>query len=167
MPKQLKSLLQENKTALKAAKPIKDRAVRHLMFTGNGDADQITLPLCGSDDRVFKKKTLGVTCASCKIIAEQLSELDTYEEAVALINSLLPVMETPDSEAMEERHGDMPSKKAQKHMKAEHYLKLHNITTPEERATNIIGSSMVTYFWNLVELDLIDEEGEPLVPIWE
>lgn len=163
--KQLKTALVSNPAFLNQGKPDVVRATRHLIFSGN-DTDKITIPLCGTESRTVKRKTAGVTCELCKKIATHLTTLDTYAEALAYIIQFAPKSITPDLEIMKELHGEMPTKKATQHLQAQHKLKLLEAATPADIPKNMIGTTYEVYFWNMVELDLVDLDGEPLTPVW-
>lgn len=166
--KRLKALLAANPNLLVQAGKKKDKEVRHLIFSSNDPEDKITIPLCGqSDTGILKHKLKGVTCLECKVRALELAGLDSYEDAVVYMDSITPNLVQPDESIMLERHDQQPTKLAQRHMKNKEFLRSKEITLAADLHLNIIGSKEETYYWNMVELDLVDEGGEALESIWE
>ncbi len=163
--KNLKQKLKDHPELLLQGSPALEREVRHLIFTGN-DANPITIPLCGVLGGVAKRKTRGVTCAICKSRAGLLSTVDDYEEAKDFVAPYIPTCIVPDLEIMKERHGDMPTKNAVKHIEAANFLRNHYVTTPDDLYLRLLGTED-QFIWNMIELDLIDEEGDACVPVWE
>lgn len=152
--------MQNNPDFLLQRRAKKVKLPRHLMFSSNSDEDSITICLCGVLKGVPTRNLKEVTCPKCATVAAGLMSLDNYAQALVYIDDIAPKVIVPDPEIMNERYGDRPTKAAARHMDALNYLKSRHMKHPSEIPGNMIGSTKETYFFNLTELDLVNEQGE-------
>jgi len=130
------------------------------MFSSNSNEDRITICLCGILKGIPTRNLNNVTCPQCAVVAAGLMNLDNYDEALVYIDEFAPKVIVPDPEIIIERYANQPTKAAARHMDARDYLKSLRMDHPSEIPGNMIGSTKETYFFNLTELDLVDEQGE-------
>jgi len=166
MSKEFKDIKAEDPTFLEDPAATGVREVRHLIFSTKTVSDLITVSLCGSIEGVNLNKTEGVTCVKCRETAEHLSTLDSYEEAISYVESYAPELEEYDLESLDETHAGQPTRAAIRNIKALEILQSFGIESPGDIAGNILGSTMTTYYWNMVELYLLTEQGDPDTPNW-
>lgn len=162
MPKKLKTLINQNPEILTPTPKAEKRKTRHFAFTTVTEGDPITMVVCGEiNPEVVKHNLNGVTCEDCLAALDSLAAVETHEEALALVQSKLPNIVTPDPAVMEERHGDQPTRRAAKHQRAFAFLKGRLAQSPADLPARMVGGQPETLIKNLYEHGLIDEAGDP------
>ena len=161
--KELKTLLLNKSSFLIDAQPQRIKPIRHLIFSSRVEHDIITIPLCGDikNNAVAIQRLDGVACKECLGRAIELSNLDSYSDALAHVTSYAPKIFEPDLIKAEEQHGKQPTKEAQKHIAALNFLHAKHLDKAIDLPLNIIGTEKETYYFNMVQFLLIDEDGEP------
>jgi hypothetical protein len=166
MAKELKQLRRNKPDLLSVGRAARERDTRHFAFRGAED-DPITIPVCGhmpvkpSDKPgVIKRQLRGVDCPDCLAALEALASVDSHNEALALAASKLPRLITPDPEKMNESFNGQPTIEAERHILARDFLKARECETPDEIPARVVGSQKATFYTNLLQLGLIDQDGE-------
>lgn len=168
--KELATLLNDNPEFLSEAPAAKKiRKTRHLIFSSRDGDDRITITLCGktSNKAVRTRKLPGVDCADCLQRIIDLAEMDSHADALEYVRGYAPKILNPNKDKMKQRHAEQPTKMAEKHIDAQNFLDDHSLKTPADLPGNIIGSTEATYYYNMVELNLIDGDvdGDPGKPM--
>ncbi len=165
MPKELKGLRNNDPNILgdyKPAEPAEPARIRHFMFSVVDPGDLISLPMCGAfQGGAIKHKMHAVDCPDCLTALDAYSLMDKHSDALAYAGNLMPKILTPDPEVMKERHGSQPSLKAQRHAKAKQFLDSKCAKSPNELPMRIVGGTPRTFYKNLYEIGIIDQDGEP------
>ncbi len=170
MPKELATEIANNSEFLIQNSIPRVLKIRHLIFTpgGNngveGDYDWISIPLCGDIEGniVASRKLRNVTCVECLQRMIELSVMDSYANALAHVTSYAPKVFQPDDEAAKREHGGQPTLDAEKHLAARQFLNAKQLMNAADLPKNIIGTNVATYYFNMVELLVINgTTGEP------
>ncbi len=164
MVKQLTQLLGSDADFLDRKRTTAFRAVRHLMFAPDSETDYITIPLCGDldDDLVAMRNTVDINCTECLQRAIELSAMDSYADALAHVTSYAPTVLQPDPDILRRTFRGEPTAEAHQHKLAALYLRKKALERAADLPKNIIGTRVETYFFNMIDLLLIDPvTGEP------
>jgi hypothetical protein len=164
---ELEKLRTQNPKLLEPAnpEPKPEELTRHFMFTPVLDADTIGLPVCGAfKGGRIKHQMHAVNCPDCLAMLDnlaRLSETDDNAHAAALLHckSVLPEVLNPDPVVLKEKHGTKPSRLAQKHQAAKTFLTSRGAQTPDDLPARMIGARPETFYKNLYEIGLIEEDG--------
>lgn len=168
MQTELQKLKAKKPDLLETAKnnPAPENLTRHFMFTPVIPGDNISIPVCGAlrGGRI-KHQMHAVNCPECLANLDAfaaLSETDpaAHAAALALCKGLLPEVLVPDPAVIAEKHGTRPSRAAMNHMKAKHFLEQKNAEHPDDLPGCIVGKDAGTFYKNLYEIGLIDEDGK-------
>lgn len=163
MTKELKGLM-KSAGFMKPETP-KERDPRHMMFKSSDDDDTISISLCGAlgNATVSTRKLKNVTCKECLAKIITLAKTDSYAKGLAFVKTFAPVMEQPDTGIMKEKRAGQLTKRAQAHTKNARFLKENMMKDVKEIPTNMIGSTKEVYYSNLLQHNLVDEEGNPIL----
>lgn len=160
--KELKKLRQKNPNILRREQTFQDTRVKHFMFTVVNDADRISLPACGDiGDVLARLRVTDVTCQDCLAALDDYAKVDSHAEALALAAKRLPKILNPDPEIMKEKHGTDPSIQALNHIEARNFLRSKSAASPDDLPNRLVGGLPETFFKNMYEVGLIDQDGEP------
>lgn len=165
---ELERLREQNPNMLEPARqdPEPEQLIRHFMFTPVIDGDNISIPVCGAlKGGRIKHQMHAVNCPDCLAMLDKLarlSETDENAHATALLEckNVLPEILTPDTEIMKQKHGAKPSRLALKHQAAKNFLDSKGASTPDELPARMIGGQPDTFYKNLYEMGLIEEDGK-------
>lgn len=161
MTKELKKLRVQNPDILNNSKVNEAQAIRHFMFSVVDDTDRISICVCGIfEGGHVKHKMHAVDCPDCLAALDFLAGVDSHHDALAYADSLLPRYITPDPAIMAEKHGMEPTKEAARHIKANRILESKFAESPADLPKRMIGGYSRTFYKNMYEIGLIDEDGE-------
>ena len=161
--KELKKLREQNPDFLKPEPKaaLVDKII-HFLFASLEDGERITIPICGTVDEasVGRRSITQVTCPDCLEALDNFAALDNFQDALDAAAVMVPEIITPDPEKMNERIGTERTREARQHIKAQQFLQNRGCKDPAKLNQNMIGSSARTFYKNLYEIGLIDQDGD-------
>lgn len=164
MAKQLRQLVRNNPSFLKSSAPAQEQQpVVHFIFSPiREENDPITLPVCGAHQPRPNNSTklFKVTCPDCIDALEVYANMDSHKQALAHAATLVPDVIEPDDSIAAQKLGGQPTREAQRHIRARLFLNSKQAETIADLPKRTIGGSEKTFFVNLYENYLIDEDGE-------
>lgn len=156
---ELQNLLNENPDAITIHNEKKVK-IKHIIFSSFLEGEQVTIPLCGCiTNPIATRKISRITCIDCLNKLKELSQKETYEDALNYAASFAPAFKNPDLSVIDDTIGREPTIEAKESMESRAILINYGLEAAEDAPKNMIGPSINAYYANMIQLEIFNKDG--------